>query len=88
MLRSDTLLRSNGLALLIGTHFMANVTQGVPFGLSGRDEARVLRPRFSIHTDWLTSGDFGIEASLLGLVANTVLLVGLYIRLPKGEAAP
>lgn len=89
MLPFDSLLRSKGLALPIGTHFLATLTQGMPFGfdVGGRDAPSVLRPSFNISTDWLTSSDFGIEASLIGLVAISALLIGLYIWNPKGEAA-
>ncbi|WP_309630315.1 type II CAAX endopeptidase family protein [Brevundimonas sp.] len=80
-------LRTGGLALPIAIHFMANVTQGIlfGFGVTGYAEPSVLRPTFNLQADWLTGGDFGIEASLLGLIAITVLLVGLYIWNPKGE---
>lgn len=81
-------LRSRGMALPIAIHFMANVTQGIlfGFGVSGHKEPSVLRPTFNMDVAWLTGGDFGIEASLLGLVAITVLLVWLYVWVPKGDA--
>ncbi len=80
-------LRTGGLALPIAIHFMANVTQGIifGFGVSGHEEPSVFQPTFNLDAAWLTGGDFGIEASVLGLVAITVALVSLYVWNPKGE---
>ena len=69
-------LRSKGLALPIGLHFMANVTQGVllGFGVSGNDTASLLSPQFTIEAPWLTGGAFGLEASLPGLITLSLML--------------
>lgn len=69
-------VRTRGLALPIGLHLMANVTQGVllGFGVSGNAEPSLLVPAFHIEADWLTGGTFGLEASLPGLIAVLVLL--------------
>lgn len=69
-------LRSKGLALPIGLHFMANVTQGVllGFGVSGNDTASVVAPRLAVDAPWLTGGPFGLEASLPGLIALSLML--------------
>ena len=64
-------LNTRRLALPVGLHFMANVTQGMilGFGVSGNTEPRVLSPVFSGAPAWLTGGSFGLEASLPGLLA-------------------
>lgn len=70
-------LRTRSLALPIGIHFMANVTQGgiLGLGVSGASEAGLLTPTLASGMTWLTGGTFGLEASLPGLVAVIVLLV-------------
>ncbi len=72
-------VRTQSLALPIGLHFMANVTQGVilGFGVSGQSEPSLLIPRFSDAPTWLTGGAFGLEASLPGLLTLLALLAGL-----------
>jgi uncharacterized protein len=75
-------LRTRGLAMPIGLHFMANVTQGpiLGFGVSGNGEAGLLTPSFSWAPQWLTGGAFGLEASLPGLICvviGVILLLGL-----------
>ena len=75
-------LRTRSLAMPIGLHFMANVTQGpiLGFGVSGNGEAGLLRPSFSGAPQWLTGGTFGLEASLPGLISVIlgVILLLLY----------
>lgn len=79
-------LRTRSLALPIGLHFMANVTQGIVlgFGVSGTDQPTLFRPALSPGNDWLTGGAFGLEASLPGLVAvaglTAALAWGLHLR--------
>lgn len=75
-------LRTRSLALPIGLHFMANVTQGIllGFGVSGESEPRLLEPVFAGAPDWLTGGRFGLEASLPGLVAVAAMLLWLAFR--------
>lgn len=72
-------VRTQSLALPIGLHFMANVTQGVllGFGVSGAVEPSLLVPVRVVGMDWLTGGAFGLEASLPGLIA-VVLLVAVF----------
>jgi hypothetical protein len=77
--------RTRSLALPIGLHFMANVTQGIVlgFGVSGGTEPSVLSPVRSAGMDWLTGGAFGLEASLPGLIAVlTLVMVFAIPRLP------
>jgi hypothetical protein len=68
----------------IGIHFMANWVQGtlLGFGVSGNDEAGILKPHFTSTNDWLTGGTFGLEASLPGLITLLVISVSFYIWYP------
>jgi uncharacterized protein len=73
-------LKTKSLALPIGLHFMANLTQGVilGFGVSGENSTSLFKPIFSNSPNWLTGGMFGLEASIFGLlvlVATTVAFV-------------
>lgn len=76
LLFGQAFVRTRGLALPIGLHFMANVTQGVlfGFGVSGNAEPGLLAPDFLIDANWLTGGSFGLEASLPGLVTLVLML--------------
>lgn len=77
-------VRTKSLALPIGIHFMANVTQGVilGFGVSGNAAPGLLTPRFDGAPAWLTGGEFGLEASLPGLVCVIALTAGLLLWKP------
>jgi membrane protease YdiL (CAAX protease family) len=73
-------LKTKSLALPIGLHFMANLTQGVilGFGVSGENSTSLFKPIFSNSPNWITGGMFGLEASIFGLlvlVATTVAFV-------------
>lgn len=72
-------VRTRSLALPIGLHFMANVTQGIVlgFGVSGAAEPSVLSPVRTAGIDWLTGGVFGLEASLPSLIAVLALVLAL-----------
>lgn len=71
------LLRSGGLALPIGLHFMANFTQGplLGFGVSGSEQTGLLSPQLGPGPAWLHGGAFGLEASLPGLLCVSILAV-------------
>ncbi len=62
-------IRTKSLAMPLGLHFMANLMQGgvLGFGVSGTDQSGLLKPVFSEVPAWLTGGQFGLEASVLGL---------------------
>lgn len=81
-------VRTRSLALPIGLHFMANVTQGIVlgFGVSGAAEPSVLSPIGVTGMDWLTGGVFGLEASLPGLIA--VLAFAAAFAWPPRAIAP
>jgi len=63
-------IRTKSLAMPLGLHFMANLIQGgvFGFGMSGTDQSGLLKPIFSEVPVWLTGGQFGLEASVFGLV--------------------
>ncbi len=63
-------IRTKSLAMPLGLHFMANLMQGgvLGFGVSGTDQSGLLKPVFSEVPAWLTGGQFGLEASIFGLV--------------------
>jgi len=70
-------LRTRSLAMSLGLHLAANVTQGpvLGFGVSGTEGERLLTPSPSGAPDWLYGGPFGLEASVPGLLCLVALLV-------------
>ena len=78
-------VRTKSLAMPLGLHFMANLIQGgvLGFGVSGTDQAGLLKPMFAAVPDWLTGGQFGIEASVPGLICVVVTLIVLYLWKPS-----
>lgn len=62
-------LKTKSLAMPIGLHFMANFTQGtlLGFGVSGDKEPSIVISNFNNAPMWLSGGEFGIEASVMGL---------------------
>lgn len=72
--------RTKSLAMPLGLHFMANFMQGgvLGFGVSGTEQSGLLMPIFTDVPQWLTGGQFGIEASVLGLFFVIVMLILLY----------
>jgi hypothetical protein len=73
-------LRTKSLAMPIGFHFMANWAQGVllGFGVSGMEQASILKPIFNGAPDWLTGGSFGLEASIPGMI-SIIITPSFYI---------
>ena len=73
-------IRTQSLAMPLGLHFMANLMQGgiLGFGVSGTDQSGLLKPIFAGIPEWLTGGQFGIEASIPGLVFVIATLILLY----------
>jgi hypothetical protein len=67
-------VRTKSLAMPLGLHFMANLMQGgvLGFGVSGTEQSGLLKPVFSEIPDWLTGGQFGLKASVLGLVCIVI----------------
>jgi uncharacterized protein len=73
-------LKTNSLAIPIGIHFMANTMQGVVlgFGISGLKQTSILKPIFNGAPDLLTSGSFGLEASVPGMISIIVTIIFFY----------
>lgn len=78
-------IRTKSLAMPLGLHFMANLIQGgvLGFGVSGTDQAGLWKPLFAAVPEWLTGGQFGLEASVPGLMCVVVILILLYMWKPS-----
>lgn len=70
-------LHTRSLAMPLGLHFMANFMQGgvLGFGVSGTEQTGLLTPIFRDAPDWLTGGQFGLEASVPGLICVVVTFI-------------
>lgn len=70
----------------LAIHFMANFVQGtiLGFGVSGGEQAGLLKPVFNQAPQWLTGGSFGLEASVPGLIC--VLLALVVMGIWKGDS--
>jgi membrane protease YdiL (CAAX protease family) len=77
-------VRTKSLAMPLGLHWMANWVQGAILGLavSGSEQLGLLEPLFENAPVWLTGGQFGLEASLPGLLCVLMILLMLYMRKP------
>ncbi len=73
-------LRTGSLAMPIGLHLGANLTQGplLGFGVSGQQVATLFTPGLGLAPAWLDGGRFGLEASLPGLLCVIALLALLW----------
>jgi membrane protease YdiL (CAAX protease family) len=73
-------LRTGSLAMPLGLHLAANITQGpvLGFGVSGHQVATLLTPELGRAPAWLDGGRFGLEASLPGLLCLIALLALLW----------
>lgn len=80
-------IKTKSLAMPLGIHFMANWVQGtlLGFGVSGNDEAGILKPMFAQAAAWLTGGTFGLEASLFGLISLVLITAVFYTWYPSKE---
>ncbi|HYR27525.1 MAG TPA: type II CAAX endopeptidase family protein [Thermoanaerobaculia bacterium] len=74
-------LRTRSLALPLGLHFAANLTQGaiLGFGVSGNSQLALFLPRLT-GPAWMTGGTFGLEASVPGLITIIAATWLLYRR--------
>lgn len=75
-------IQTKSLAMPLGLHFMANFVQGgvLGFGVSGTEQSGLLIPIFREAPVWLTGGQFGLEASLPGLICVVIALFMLYMK--------
>lgn len=73
-------IKTKSLALPMGIHFMANFMQGaiLGFGVSGERGHSLFLANADKSPAWLSGGEFGLEASLPGLVTLTVITFLLY----------
>ena len=73
-------IKTKKLAMPLGLHFMANFMQGtiLGFGVSGEKETSLYKPSFHNAPTWLTGGQFGLEASVLGLFSVILITYFLY----------
>jgi hypothetical protein len=64
----------------IAFHFMANWVQGtlLGFGVSGNEQASILKLVFTSASDMITGGSFGLEASVPGLISVIAATFLLY----------
>lgn len=78
-------IRTGSIAMPLALHFAANWVQGtlLGFGVSGNEQAGILKPFFTRAPEWLTGGSFGIEASLPGLICVVAITVLLYLWKPN-----
>ena len=84
-------LLTRRLWLAIGIHAAWNFTQGWVFSVpvSGGDAPLGLLITRRIGPDWLTGGDFGLEASAVAMVVATLAGVGLLVSaLGRGAVVP
>jgi len=80
-------IKTASLAMPLGLHFMANFMQGtvLGFGVSGDNDPSIFKPVFDNAPIWLSGGDFGIEASILGLCFVIITTIYLYFWNPKSH---
>lgn len=80
-------LKTKSMAMPLGIHLMANFMQGtiLGFGVSGEKDSSLLNPVFQHAPVWISGGEFGIEGSILGLVALTLLTALIYFWYPEWE---
>lgn len=73
-------IRTKSLAMPLGLHFMANWIQGglLGFGVSGTNQSGLLKPVLPEGLEWVTGGNFGLEASIFGLLLVVITLILLY----------
>jgi len=86
ILFGQAFLRTRRLALPLGIHWFANWTQGglLGLGISGHATTGLLMPTALSGPDWLTGGQFGLEASLPGL-ACVLGMTALLARYPPAR---
>lgn len=79
-------IKTKSMAMPLGLHFMANFMQGtlLGFGVSGEKEQSLFKAISEKCPTWLNGGEFGLEASLLGLVTVTIITIYFYCRKTLG----
>ena len=82
-------IQTKSLAMPLGLHWMANWMQGgiLGFGVSGSEQLGLFVPIFGNAPTWVTGGQFGLEASLAGLMCVVISLLMLSMSKPKTRNA-
>lgn len=71
-------IRTRSLALPIGAHMGWNWAQAtLGFAGSGNEQKGLWHPVYQGKPEWLTGGDFGLEASVLCIVLLGIVVLGL-----------
>ena len=75
-------IQTKSLATPLGLHWMANWVQGgvLGLGVSGTEQTGLLKPLFGEAPTWLTGGQFGLEASLPGLICVVMMLSMFFLK--------
>ena len=73
-------IKTKRLAMPLGLHFMANLMQGavLGFGVSGEKGSSLFTPTFNKAPIWISGGEFGIEASIFGLLILLLVTISLF----------
>jgi len=73
-------IKTKSLAMPLGLHFMANFMQGtvLGFGVSGEKGNSLFKSIAEKCPTWLYGGEFGLEASFLGLITVTMITILFY----------
>ena len=84
MLFGLAFIQTKSLAMPLGLHWMANWVQGgiLGLGVSGSEQSGLWIPAFGDAPVWLTGGQFGLEASIPGLICVVIALLMFYIWKP------
>ena len=80
-------IKTKSLAMPVGIHFMANFMQGtvLGFGVSGVKEQSLFKAFAGECPVWLNGGEFGLEASVPGLLMVILVTVILYYWKPADK---
>lgn len=80
-------IKTKSLAMPVGIHFMANFMQGtvLGFGVSGVKEQSLVKAFAGECPVWLNGGEFGLEASVPGLLMVILVTVILYYWKPADK---
>ncbi|MDF2178876.1 CPBP family intramembrane metalloprotease [Aliiglaciecola sp. CAU 1673] len=73
-------IRTRSLGLAVGLHLGWNFAQGSLFGfaVSGHQQSGLLTPQLTDLPQWISGGNFGLEAGALAIIADLLVLLALY----------
>lgn len=80
-------IKTKRLAMSLGLHFMANFIQGtiLGFGVSGEKEHSLFTPLSNNCPIWISGGEFGLEASIVGLFTVILITTLLYFKFHENK---